>query len=68
MLGEPIWLALGASLLAFSFYNGRKKARCFMGDVWAVSLAFGLGGSKCRVGVDTALYSKTGVTQMLRDS
>jgi UDP-GlcNAc:undecaprenyl-phosphate GlcNAc-1-phosphate transferase len=40
VLGEPIWLALGASLLAFSFYNVRKKARCFMGDVGAVSLAF----------------------------
>ena len=39
VLGEPIWLALGASLLAFSFYNVRKKARCFMGDVGAVSLA-----------------------------
>ena len=40
VLGEPTWLALGASLLAFSFYNVRKKARCFMGDVGAVSLAF----------------------------
>jgi len=40
VLGEPIWLALGASLLAFSFYNVRKKARCFMGDVGAVSVAF----------------------------
>jgi UDP-N-acetylmuramyl pentapeptide phosphotransferase/UDP-N-acetylglucosamine-1-phosphate transferase len=40
VLGEPIWLALGASLLGFSFYNVRKKARCFMGDVGAVSLAF----------------------------
>ena len=38
--GESIWLALGASLLAFSFYNVRKDARCFMGDVGAVSLAF----------------------------
>ncbi len=40
VLGEPLWLALGASLLAFSFYNVRKKARCFMGDVGAVNLAF----------------------------
>ncbi len=40
VLGEQMWLALGASLLAFSFYNVRKKARCFMGDVGAVSLAF----------------------------
>jgi UDP-N-acetylmuramyl pentapeptide phosphotransferase/UDP-N-acetylglucosamine-1-phosphate transferase len=40
VLGESIWLALGASLLAFSFYNVRKKARCFMGDVGAVSVAF----------------------------
>jgi UDP-GlcNAc:undecaprenyl-phosphate GlcNAc-1-phosphate transferase len=40
VLGESIWLALGASLLAFSFYSVRKKARCFMGDVGAVSLAF----------------------------
>jgi UDP-N-acetylmuramyl pentapeptide phosphotransferase/UDP-N-acetylglucosamine-1-phosphate transferase len=40
VLGESIWLALGASLLAFSFYNVRKEARCFMGDVGAVSLTF----------------------------
>jgi UDP-N-acetylmuramyl pentapeptide phosphotransferase/UDP-N-acetylglucosamine-1-phosphate transferase len=40
VLGESMWLALGASLLAFSFYNVRKKARCFMGDVGAVSVAF----------------------------
>ena len=40
VLGESIWLTLGASLVAFSFFNVRKKARCFMGDVGAVSLAF----------------------------
>jgi UDP-N-acetylmuramyl pentapeptide phosphotransferase/UDP-N-acetylglucosamine-1-phosphate transferase len=40
VLGRELWLALGASLLAFSFYNVRKKARCFSGDVGAVSVAF----------------------------
>lgn len=40
VLGEELWLALGASLLAFSYYNVRKKARCFSGDVGAVSIAF----------------------------
>jgi len=40
VLGESMWLALGGSLLAFSFYNVRKKARCFSGDVGAVSVAF----------------------------
>ena len=40
VLGESLWLALGGSLVAFSYYNVRKKARCFMGDVGAVSLAF----------------------------
>ena len=39
VLGRELWLALGASLLAFSFYNVRKKARCFSGDVGAVSVA-----------------------------
>ena len=39
VLGRELWMALGASLLAFSFYNVRKKARCFMGDVGAVSVA-----------------------------
>jgi UDP-GlcNAc:undecaprenyl-phosphate/decaprenyl-phosphate GlcNAc-1-phosphate transferase len=40
VLGKELWLALGASLLAFSFYNVRKKARCFSGDVGAVTVAF----------------------------
>jgi UDP-GlcNAc:undecaprenyl-phosphate GlcNAc-1-phosphate transferase len=40
VFGEELWLALGASLLAFSFYNVRKIARCFSGDVGAVSVAF----------------------------
>ena len=40
VLGGELWLVWGASLLAFSFYNVRKKARCFSGDVGAVSVAF----------------------------
>lgn len=35
------WLIIVAiSLLAFNFYNFRKKAKCFAGDVGSVSMAF----------------------------
>ncbi len=35
------WLIMVAiSLLAFNFYNFRKKAKCFAGDVGSVSMAF----------------------------
>jgi UDP-N-acetylmuramyl pentapeptide phosphotransferase/UDP-N-acetylglucosamine-1-phosphate transferase len=34
------FLSILASLLVFAFFNVRKKARCFSGDVGSVSLAF----------------------------
>lgn len=40
VIGSEIWWALGAALVVFSFYNVRKRARCFSGDVGAVSVAF----------------------------
>ncbi|WP_240186812.1 MraY family glycosyltransferase [Pedobacter nanyangensis] len=33
-------LIVGLSLLVFNFFNFRKKARCFAGDVGSVSIAF----------------------------
>jgi UDP-N-acetylmuramyl pentapeptide phosphotransferase/UDP-N-acetylglucosamine-1-phosphate transferase len=40
VIGSEIWWALGAALVVFSVYNVRKRARCFSGDVGAVSVAF----------------------------
>ncbi len=40
VIGSEIWWALGSALAVFSFYNVRKRARCFSGDVGAVSVAF----------------------------
>jgi UDP-GlcNAc:undecaprenyl-phosphate GlcNAc-1-phosphate transferase len=40
VIGSEIWWALGAALAVFSIYNVRKYARCFSGDVGAVSVAF----------------------------
>jgi UDP-N-acetylmuramyl pentapeptide phosphotransferase/UDP-N-acetylglucosamine-1-phosphate transferase len=40
VIGSEIWWALGSALVVFSFYNVRKRARCFSGDVGAVSVAF----------------------------
>jgi UDP-GlcNAc:undecaprenyl-phosphate GlcNAc-1-phosphate transferase len=40
VIGSEIWWALGSALAVFSFYNVRKQARCFSGDVGAVSVAF----------------------------
>lgn len=37
--GELI-LAIGLSLLVFNFFNFRKRAKCFAGDVGSVSIAF----------------------------
>lgn len=37
---EELLLYTGLSVLVFSFFNLRKKARCFAGDVGAVALAF----------------------------
>jgi UDP-N-acetylmuramyl pentapeptide phosphotransferase/UDP-N-acetylglucosamine-1-phosphate transferase len=40
VIGSEIWWALGSALAVFSFYNVRMRARCFSGDVGAVSVAF----------------------------
>ncbi len=40
VIGSEIWWALGAALVVFSYHNVRKRARCFSGDVGAVSVAF----------------------------
>lgn len=37
---EIVYLSIIASLLVFSFYNLRKKAKCFSGDVGSISIAF----------------------------
>lgn len=37
---EHLFTILGSSLLVFGFFNMRKKALCFSGDVGSVSLAF----------------------------
>ena len=37
---ELLFLSLFTSLLVFAFFNLRKKAKCFSGDVGAVTLAF----------------------------
>ena len=40
VVSSEIWWSLGSALAVFSFYNVRKRARCFSGDVGAVSVAF----------------------------
>jgi UDP-N-acetylmuramyl pentapeptide phosphotransferase/UDP-N-acetylglucosamine-1-phosphate transferase len=39
-LSEHLFIALLTALLVFGFFNVRKKAACFSGDVGSVSLAF----------------------------
>ncbi|MBW0161476.1 MAG: UDP-GlcNAc--UDP-phosphate GlcNAc-1-phosphate transferase [Sediminibacterium sp.] len=39
-LSDYLFIALLTALLVFSFFNVRKKAACFSGDVGSVSLAF----------------------------
>lgn len=39
-LSEHLFIVLSSSLLVFGFFNVRKKAICFSGDVGSVSLAF----------------------------
>lgn len=39
-LPTPFFLSVLASLVVFSFYNVRKKAKCFAGDVGSVCMAF----------------------------
>lgn len=40
MGSDTLFISLFASLLVFSFFNVRKRAKCFAGDVGSVSLAF----------------------------
>lgn len=40
LLPQEVFLSLITSLFVFAFYNLRKKARCFSGDVGSVSIAF----------------------------
>lgn len=37
---NELLLAVGLALLVFNFFNFRKKAKCFAGDVGSVSIAF----------------------------
>lgn len=39
-IAMPYLYIVGISLLVFCFFNFRKKARCFAGDVGAISMAF----------------------------
>lgn len=39
-LSEEIYISILASILVFSFFNIRKKAKCFSGDVGSISIAF----------------------------
>lgn len=40
IIPDIFFISLLASLLVFSFFNVRKKAKCFAGDVGSVSMAF----------------------------
>lgn len=39
-LSNEVYLSLLASIIAFSFFNLRKKAKCFSGDVGSIAVAF----------------------------
>lgn len=39
-IDQDLLLLVGLSLVVFNFFNCRKKARCFAGDVGSVSIAF----------------------------
>lgn len=39
-IGMPYLYVTGMSLLVFCFFNFRRKARCFAGDVGSISMAF----------------------------
>jgi UDP-N-acetylmuramyl pentapeptide phosphotransferase/UDP-N-acetylglucosamine-1-phosphate transferase len=40
ILPDPIFLSLLSAIVVFGFYNIRKNARCFSGDVGSISIAF----------------------------
>lgn len=39
-ISMPFLIVVGLSLLVFCFFNFRKRARCFAGDVGSISIAF----------------------------
>lgn len=39
-ISQPFLYVVGLSLLVFCFFNFRKKAKCFAGDVGSISIAF----------------------------
>lgn len=39
-ISQPFLYIVGLSVLVFSFFNFRKKAKCFAGDVGSISIAF----------------------------
>lgn len=39
-IASPLLYTMGLSLAVFSFFNFRRKAKCFVGDVGAVTMAF----------------------------
>lgn len=39
-ISMPFLLVIGLSILVFCFFNFRKKAKCFAGDVGSISMAF----------------------------
>ncbi len=39
-ISQPFLYVVGLSLLIFCFFNFRKKAKCFAGDVGSISIAF----------------------------
>lgn len=40
LLPTDVFIGLLASLLVFAFFNVRKKAKCFSGDIGSISIAF----------------------------
>lgn len=40
LFAQNVWLMLIASLLVFAYFNFRKKAKAFAGDVGSISMAF----------------------------
>ena len=39
LLKQPVWLLLLSALLVFGFYNLRKRAKAFAGDIGSISMA-----------------------------
>ncbi len=39
-LSEEVYISLIAAVVVFSFFNVRKRAKCFLGDVGSITMAF----------------------------